>query len=58
MRDLFAKPVNAKMREAVKNGRKLDNTRALQNKWDSVIGLRSLALLVAMVFLLLGLGMA
>lgn len=52
----IAKPVNEKMREAVKYGRMLDNARALQNRWDSVIGLRAMALLTGMVFLLLGMG--
>ena len=52
-----AKPVNEQMREAVRFGRLLDNVRSLQNKWDSVIGFRSILLLIAMVFLLTGLGL-
>jgi Domain of unknown function (DUF1772) len=52
---LVAKPVNEKMKEAVKYGRILMNARALQKKWDSVIVFRSMALLIAMVFILLGL---
>jgi hypothetical protein len=52
---LVAKPVNEQMKEAVKYGRILMNARALQKKWDSVIGFRSIALLIAMAFILLGL---
>lgn len=52
-----AKPVNEQMREAVRFGRLLDDVRALQNKWDSVIGFRAILLLTAMVFLLTGLGL-
>lgn len=52
---LVAKPVNEQMKEAVKYGRILMNAHALQKKWDSVIGFRSMALLIALVFILLGL---
>ena len=52
---LVAKPVNEKMKEAVKYGRILMNARALQKKWDSVIVFRSIALLIAIVFTLIGL---
>ena len=52
---LVAKPVNEQMKEAVKYGRILMNGRALQKKWDSVIVFRSMALLIAMVFILFGL---
>jgi hypothetical protein len=47
-----AKPVNEKMKEAVKYGRILMNARALQKKWDSVIVFRTVALLIAMVLTL------
>jgi peroxiredoxin family protein len=52
---LVAKPVNEKMKEAVKYGRILMNARALQKQWDSVIVFRSMALLIAIVFTLFGL---
>ena len=52
---LISKPVNEQMKEAVKYGRILRNARALQKKWDSVIWIRSIALMIAMVFILLGL---
>ena len=50
-----AKPVNEQMKEAVKYGRIGVNARALQMKWESVIGFRTIALLTAMVFIILGL---
>jgi hypothetical protein len=50
----IAKPVNEQMKEAVKYGRILLNARALQKKWDGSVVFRSMALLIAMVFILIG----
>src|ERR1700722_10567544 len=52
---VVAKPVNEKMKEAVKYGRILMSAHELQKKWDSVIVFRSLALLIAIVCTLIGL---
>jgi fumarate reductase subunit C len=47
----IAKPVNNIMVEGVKFGRLIDNIRLLQQRWDKVINLRAVLLLVAMTSL-------
>lgn len=42
-----AKPVNQKMKEALKSGHVPDSTRDRQNQWDSVIIGRALAMTIA-----------
>jgi hypothetical protein len=49
----IAKPINAQMSAAATEHRTLDNIRALQNRWDSVITYRAGLLTIAMLFLLL-----
>jgi hypothetical protein len=46
-----ARPVNKKMTEAVELGKVPDNIRELQNRWDSVIVGRALAMTLAMALL-------
>ncbi|PSN10864.1 hypothetical protein C7293_26485 [filamentous cyanobacterium CCT1] len=48
-----AKPVNQVMKAAVQQGNSLENVRALQNRWDSVIVGRAMALTWAMGCLLI-----
>ncbi|MBH8556005.1 DUF1772 domain-containing protein [Nostocaceae cyanobacterium CENA357] len=47
-----AKPVNQKMTKAVQLGNIPNNTRELQNRWDSVIIVRALAMTLAIGCLL------
>ncbi|MEA5449990.1 hypothetical protein VB780_15525 [Leptolyngbya sp. CCNP1308] len=47
-----AKPVNEAMKAATQQGTPLDNPRALQNRWDSVIVGRAIAMTWAMACLL------
>ncbi len=46
-----AKPVNTKMTEAIQQGQILADIRDLQNRWDSVIISRALAMTLAIVCL-------
>ncbi len=43
-----AKPINTKMTKAVQRKEILTNTRELQNRWDSVIVARAIAMTLAM----------
>jgi hypothetical protein len=43
-----AKPINTKMTKAVQRKEVLTNTRELQNRWDSVIVARAIAMTLAM----------
>ena len=48
-----SKPVNKIMVDAVKFGRMINNIRELQQRWDKVISLRAVLLLIAMACLVL-----
>lgn len=48
----FSKPINSDMSLAVRDNIQLDNIRALQQKWDSVIVIRAILLTIAMISLL------
>lgn len=48
-----SKPVNKIMVDSVKFGRMVDNIRELQHRWDKVIGLRAVLLLISMICLVL-----
>ena len=50
---IVSKPVNNIMVEGVKYGRIVNNVRELQQRWDKVINLRSVLLLVAMTGLIM-----
>jgi hypothetical protein len=47
----ISKPINAKMTEAIQKGRILAEIRDLQNRWDSVINTRALAMTLAITCL-------
>ena len=49
----ISKPVNNIMVDGIKFGRIVSNIRVLQQRWDKVIGLRALLLLLAMMGLIL-----
>jgi len=49
---LVAQPVNKRQTAAARHGQTPPDARALQERWDSVISLRAVALTVAMVALL------
>jgi Domain of unknown function (DUF1772) len=48
---VVAKPINAKMTEAIQKGQILAEIRDLQNRWDSVISTRALAMTLAIICL-------
>ena len=48
----IAKPINAKMTQAIQKGQILVEIRDLQNRWDRVITVRALAMMLAMVCLI------
>jgi hypothetical protein len=50
---IVSKPVNNTMVEGVKFGRIVSNIRQLQERWDKVIDLRAILLLIAMIALIM-----
>jgi len=49
----ISKPINSEMSAAVRERIKLDNIRALQQRWDSVISIRAILLTGGMMLLLI-----
>ena len=50
---VYSKPINVKLRQAAGSGQVLADTRQLQARWDRVVVVRTLILLIAMVCLLI-----
>jgi hypothetical protein len=51
--NVYSKPINVQLRQAVRAGKVLVETRQLQERWDRVVVWRAFLLLIAMVCLLI-----
>ncbi len=51
--NVYSKPINIKLRQAARSGQVPENTRQLQTRWDRVVIVRALLLLIAMACLLI-----
>lgn len=51
--NVYSKPINLKLRQAARSGQVPADTRQLQARWDSVVIVRAVLLLIAMVCLLI-----